>query len=77
MSIQYAAVRRAFEYLEKLVPLDDQVELDSQRLDLMEEPTRAKAASMYVSGINLWFSEHRANFDDNKRVAAIRERYYY
>jgi hypothetical protein len=76
MSIQYAAVRRAFEYLESLEPLDDQDELDCERLYLMENPTKQKAAEMYKAGIRLWFYEHGNNTDLlTPRAAQIRQRY--
>lgn len=55
---RYNQARADFEALERIHPLDDQVELDSDRLALMEEPTQAKAASMYEAGIRLWFLEH-------------------
>lgn len=55
---RYSTVRRDFEELEGIAELSDQVELDSERLSLMQEPTRAKAAQMYASAIDLWFREH-------------------
>lgn len=75
MAYPYAAARADFEYLETLALLDDQVELDAEREWLMRDPTKARAASMYVAGISLWFGEHAGQFDDDKRVARIRERY--
>lgn len=70
----YAKARSDFEYLETLEPLDDQVELDSQRLYLMQEPTKAKACKLYESAIILWFGEHRGKFK-TRRVNAIADRY--
>lgn len=70
----YAKARSDFEYLESLVELDDQVELDSQRLDLMQEPTRAKACELYEAGIHLWFGEHSGKFR-TRRIASIANRY--
>lgn len=58
MSLDYATVRRDFEYLESIAELDDQVGLDAARLTLMENPTKAQAAKMYLSGILSWFSQH-------------------
>lgn len=55
---RYATVRRDFEALERIAELDDQMELDAARLELMQEPTRAKAAELYEAGIRLWFQEH-------------------
>lgn len=72
----YAKARSDFEYLETLAELDDQVELDSERLALMREPTKAKACEMYESGIRLWFGENGLSFDDLPRVRRMRGRYY-
>lgn len=71
----YAKARRDFEYLESVTHLSDQVELDGEREALMQNPTKEKAADMYISGICLWFQEHRENFDDDRKVAAIRKHY--
>lgn len=76
MRIQYTAARKAFEYLESLAELNDQVGLDSERENLMQEPTKAKAAEMYVSGIGLWFSEHGDDEDLlTPKAKQIRRRY--
>lgn len=58
MSMQYDIARRAFERLEEIAELDDQVELDAKRLDLMQNPSKAFAAKMYESAIQAWFGEH-------------------
>lgn len=71
----YAKARRDFEYLESLAHLSDQVELDSDRERLMQEPTKAVAMDMYISGICLWFGEHRDSFDHERKVSAIRDYY--
>lgn len=55
----YAKARTDFEYLESIRELDDQVSLDSRRLELMKNPTKKYAKDMYESGIRLWFSEFR------------------
>lgn len=70
----YEQTRKDFEYLEALAELSDQVELDTQRLDLMREPTKKRAASLYKDGIHLWFAEHQGRFDD-ERVREISYRY--
>lgn len=72
----YAKARRDFEYLEGLADYTDQVELDAERLDLMQEPTKDRAACMYESGIGGWFREHGDSFDDDARVRRIRADYY-
>jgi hypothetical protein len=71
---RYNDAREAFEYLELIAPLDDQVELDASRLPLMQNPTKAEAAAVYETGIDLWFSEHGRSHDD-LRVDEIAERY--
>ncbi len=71
----YTKTRSDFEYLEGLSELDDQVELDSERIYLMQEPTKAKASGMYESAIRLWFREHGDEYASVRRVKGIRERY--
>lgn len=56
--MSYRIARYDFEKLEQLAELSDQVELDSERLHLMQNPTQKTAADMYESGIRLWFREH-------------------
>lgn len=68
---RYDIARRDFETLEEIAELDDQVELDAQREELMRCPTKAKAAEMYEAAIRLWFGEHR----DAEGVDDIRERH--
>lgn len=58
MRITYEQARKDFEFLETIAPLDDQVELDSQREELMRNPTKIFAKEMYISAIELWFWEH-------------------
>lgn len=58
MSQRYDLARDAFERLERIAELDDQVELDAKRLDLMQNPTKGMAAVMYESAINSWFGQH-------------------
>lgn len=60
--MSYAQARKDFEFLETLAELTDQVELDAQRLDLMQNPTRQNARRLYVAAICMWFAEHRAKF---------------
>jgi len=55
---RYDKARKDFELLESIAELHDQVELDSQRLYLMQEPTRLRAAQLYEAAIRLWFNEH-------------------
>lgn len=74
-SKRYAQARDDFEYLETLAELEDQVELDAQRTDLMRNPTKLRAAKMYEGGISLWFQEHRSEFSDDARVKSISRRY--
>ncbi len=55
---RYNEVREAFETLEKLAELDDCVEIDAQMFELLERPTKAHAADIYRSAIEMWFGEH-------------------
>lgn len=72
---RYDRARSAFEFLESVAPLDDQVELDAERENLMRNPTKAKAADMYESGISLWFEEHGQSRDHGSRVRRIAKDY--
>jgi hypothetical protein len=55
----YARARKDFEDLEEIRDLDDQVELDSRREELMQNPTKAMAMDMYQSAIQLWMWQNR------------------
>lgn len=74
-AFDYADVRRTFEYLESLAELTDQVELDASRIDLMRTPTKAMAASMYLSAIHMWLAEHGSHYADDFNVTQIAEEY--
>lgn len=58
MRLTYDAARRDFEKLETIAALDDQAEIDADRLNLMQNPTKKVAMKMYESCISLWFLEH-------------------
>lgn len=58
MSQRYDLARDAFERLERIAELVDQVGLDASRIDLMQNPTKGMAAAMYERGIDSWFAEH-------------------
>lgn len=73
MSRRYAKARKAFEYLESLAILEDQVELDSEREPLMKNPTKEYAADLYEAGIRLWCREHMPHPD--RRAQRIAEEY--
>lgn len=73
--MSYRQARADFEFLETVAELKDQVELDAMRLELMQNPTRPKAAEMYRIAIRLWFAEHRDNYDAIGAVLAIEEAY--
>jgi hypothetical protein len=75
MSSRYDKARAAFEYLESLASLDDQVELDAERENLMRNPTKAKAADLYEMAIRLWAGEHSPHTD--RRARKICEEYDY
>jgi len=72
---RYEKARNAFEFLESLEELKDQVDLDSERIFLMREPTKAKAALLYEAGIRLWFQEHDYRDWDSADVDEIHIRY--
>lgn len=72
---KYARARADFEYLESIVEVADLVEVDAQVFDLMQEPTKARAAEMYADCIDFWFSEHRTHHDDDYKVRRIRKRW--
>lgn len=55
---RYKQARADFEALQQICELDDQVDLDSRREHLMQNPCKAVAADMYESGIQLWFDEN-------------------
>ena len=59
--VTYDIARSDFEFLESIIELDDQVEMDAERLSLMRNPTKQKAAGMYSMGVRLWFKERRCN----------------
>lgn len=60
MKLNYAEVRQDFERLESIIELHDHIELDSARLDLMRNPTKAEASRMYLSAIGLWLDERQS-----------------
>lgn len=70
--MSYKQVRKDFEALERIAELSDQVELDAEREQLMQNPTKAKAAEMYHAAIELWFREHGYKHHE---AAAIAKRY--
>ena len=67
MSNRYDKARKAFEYLESLAELEDQVELDAERESLMRNPTKSKAADIYEKAIRLWAGEHAPHSDPRAR----------
>lgn len=64
----YARARKDFEFLETIAELEDQVELDAERQDLMQDPTKKRAMQMYESAIDLWFREHGVT-EKTRRIA--------
>jgi len=74
----YAQARRDFEFLETIDELEDQVELDARRENLMQNPTKAAAADMYVAAIESWFGAHvveDAPAANRRRVKSIKARH--
>lgn len=72
---RYERARADFEALEALTELDDQVELDAMRLELMRNPTKALAARMYEAGVHLWLVENGPYYSSHPSVRDICERY--
>lgn len=72
--MNYNQAREDFEYLERIAEVEDQVELDAQRIYLMQNPTKAQAARMYETAIDLWFTEHAGQHND-PFVNEIADRY--
>lgn len=71
----YDQARADFEYLETLAELSDFVEIDASVIDLMRNPTKAKAAELYEAAIRLWLGEHEvAHSCVDPEVRAIAER---
>ena len=52
----YKTVRADYEYLASVDSDADLVEIDAEVFGLMENPTKQRAAEMYESAIQLWFS---------------------
>jgi len=68
----YQRRRKDFETLEAIRDLEDQVELDSQREELMQNPTKRKAGIMYEEAITLWLWENRGNIPPEAKAIAAR-----
>lgn len=75
MNVAYNRAREDFEFLESVAELTDQVELDADRLALMRNPTKAKAAEMYACGIRLWIAEHGDDYAGSDEFQRIAEEY--
>lgn len=84
--VGYAQTRKDFEYLDSIQAVEDQQDLDADRLYLMQNPTKAEAAKMYLTGIMRWFDEIRNpsvyQFDwdglsdeQKRKVTTIKKRY--
>lgn len=56
--MNYRQTRKDFEYLESIRELYDHMTLDGERLNLMQNPTKAYATKLYRGAIELWFQEH-------------------
>lgn len=67
--MSYKKTRADFEALERIAELTIQQALDERRLDLMENPTKAFAATLYRSAIEAWFQEHGVT-PETKKIAS-------
>lgn len=73
----YERARKDFEVLEAIKELEDEAELDSERLSLMQNPTEEYATKLYHYAIELWFRQTHPDFKDNDIVRAIETRHQY
>lgn len=69
---RYWRARKDFEELESRFELEDQVELDASRLELMQDPSHENAARLYEVAILLWIREHGRNWPAANRIAKRR-----
>lgn len=69
----YDEARFDFEYLESLAELGDWITIADELVDLMRDPTKKRAAQMYIAAITLWHAEHRGFYDE--RAERIKLRY--
>jgi len=75
MRLVHEEIRRAFQALEEICELDDQVEIDAEVQDLMADPTKARASTMYESCIGLWFMQEDHKGNAHPDVEWVREKY--
>lgn len=75
MDLNYKKLREDFEYLESLIALENQHDLDASRLDLMQNPTKSFAAGFYLASIYLWFEQETIKWVGDPKVDAMIERY--
>lgn len=59
MPKQYKLVRAHFEMLETIRQCDDWAWVEENFRDLIENPSKPKAADIYESLIQQWFTEHQ------------------
>lgn len=71
----YDETRADFEFLETLCEVVDMVEIDAGVTGLMRNPTKRKAADLYLSAIGLWFQENGRYWQNSEEVSDIADRY--
>lgn len=82
MNKSYDDVKRDYKFLESVAIGGDLVEVDASVFDLMESPTKKKAAELYELAINQWFKAIGSSIAgipedvlENTKVARIAEKY--
>lgn len=60
MAKQYKLVRNQFEQLETIRQCDEWAWVEENFRDLIENPSKPKAAEIYESLIQQWFIEHKS-----------------
>jgi len=61
---QYKQARKDFDELYAFRETENQLSIDDQFMDLMREPTKKKALSLYEGLLQLWFDERRKRGGD-------------
>ena len=80
----YEETKRDFEYLNKIAPGGDMMEIDASVFDLMANPTKKRAKELYLTAIGCWFRAIGKDMSfagvpesvlDNPSVIVILEKY--
>lgn len=67
--LAYHRVRADYEYLTGIKEVDDCVEfIDAACITLMQNPTKTRAAQMYLSGVENWFLDRYIDGYDEPEI---------